>query len=179
MADNIKLNLIVPMGGGRDIMSKEEFLKVLPKFQEMLSSLSRVYPGRIISDLPPALDDMRTVISACRAESLISILPDNAISLCGIGILHPELKVGDIRKDDIVEVWKKKKLFLDIRSLSRHNVKGVCKYCIFFKHCRTCCPAAVYDYYGTFFHSNPLCQWLWEEGLFPAKFLIQEHKLGV
>ena len=72
------------------------------------------------------------------------------IKTCG-----PNTKIlGNIRKDDILEVWNSNEHFKQIR---KNEKLSICKKCDKFDLCLNSCPAATYNLHKDLKHSPPLC----------------------
>lgn len=174
-ADSLKIDPAISMG-----RAKQELQNILldvediPVFIRKLKRVSQKYPRKIYTSLPPAFTGLYVKTIICDYKNLLGIMADGSISLCGIGYTNKEVIFGNIRLNSLDDVWKYNKILSAIRNISTKSVSGICKLCIFSRHCVNFCPAYVYDTYKTFFASHPICQMLYEKGLFTQKYIVRD-----
>ncbi len=180
---NLKINICIPMGRAKELEEQGELLTPYEciELAEAIAELEKSYPEKIAMSIPWALPasfenkPFRIARSVCQYKNLLSILPYGEISLCGLGRTHPEVVFGNVRKDGIKDLWMKGMGCLKaLRKLTPSHFRGVCNKCMFRKYCANLCPALVYEAYGTFEASYPLCEDLYRCGLFPTKYLVRE-----
>lgn len=169
---SLKFNVVTQVGRGKDVVADSaECIRIIQVVARVCRDYQTAYLGKISTNIPMALVDDPMVAHTCDYKRLIGVLPDGALSFCGIGIRFPALVAGHL-DDDVEEVWRYAAVFGGIREISPDRVTGVCANCIFGRVCCNHCPAAAYENYGDFYHSHPWCQMFHEIGLFPKKFLI-------
>lgn len=154
------------------------------KLARVIAQLDKIYKGKvIITTMPLALitpflkwPRPLRVAGLCYYKNLLSILPNGDVTLCSIGMTHPETIFGNICQNSISRIWKGPCSYLkELRNLTPDNLRGICSRCVFNNHCANSCPAYVYETFGTFSASHPICQALYEMGLFPNEYVKDEH----
>jgi len=167
------------------------------KFEEWLFPSVREYltAGKVISqvalevkskltvtmDLPPALLE-KDLLDEPHYEVLkysclvgltrLDIYPDGSIFPCD-GLRH--LKVGNIRSirgGKLGTLWENSEALRIVRECYE-NLKGVCKKCVYKFTCKGHCRSFAYFVYGDLSAPNPICQKLFERGLFPRECLVE------
>jgi radical SAM protein with 4Fe4S-binding SPASM domain len=129
-------------------------------------------------DLPPALLS-EELLSIPEYEFLkygcfvgitrLDIYPDGTIFPCD-SLRHIKLGNIGIVKDRLGELWNNSEELKKIREVYR-NLKGVCRKCVYRTTCHGHCRAMAYLAYGDLSAPNPICQKLYEKGLFPKSYL--------
>ncbi|QOR34619.1 radical SAM protein [Clostridium sp. 'deep sea'] len=144
-------------------------------FYKEVIRIAHKYPKKITAMIPTAFQeiDSELIVGTCDFDKIISVLPDGSIALCGIGINNPETVLGKISVDSISNIVENNMLLEKIRSQNKVYT-GVCGVCIFNKVCANICPASSYSSYNTYFGPYPICQKLYEAGLFPQEYVIGE-----
>lgn len=151
------------------------------KLVRVVAQLDRIYEGKVVTSVPLALvtpyfawPRPLRIGGVCHYKNLLSILPDGSVALCGIGMTHPEAILGSIHQNRISEIWQKAEGYLaELRNLSAANLKGICSTCVFKDRCANSCPAYVYEAFKTFSASHPLCEALYQAGLFPKEYITK------
>lgn len=178
-ADKLKAHPVMAMGRAKEFVGRLLLLSEYTELAHTLEGLMSSYPEKIgtslpwvlIADFPPEyLNITRTV---CNYKNLLTILPNGDISLCGVGMTHPSTILGNIAQVNLLDVWAKEPGLLEnLHNMNPLYVDGICGRCVFRKYCANMCPAYVYEIYGTFTSSYPLCEELDQAGLFPEKYLV-------
>ena len=121
-------------------------------------------------DIPPAFKDIKHIkenASFCHIKNILGVLPDGSISMCGIGEVAPSLRLGDIKKQRLKEIWKTSPLLKTIREDIPAKLKGICSRCVFKGLCLGKCRAEAYyrdkDLMGPYY----FCEEAYKSGLFP------------
>ncbi|MDI3495967.1 MAG: hypothetical protein PWQ72_2094 [Pseudothermotoga sp.] len=180
-AKMLKLDICMPMGRAKEhhelLLTPHDYVKLFEEAVRVEENFSGKV-GMVVPFILPLSFEHRPfqiARSVCEFKNLLSILPNGDISLCGLGGEHPEAIFGNIRHDSIKEIWTGSNELLDeIRSFEPDKINGVCRICVFRKYCANLCPALVYEKYGTFLASFPICQELYDSGMFNAKYLIED-----
>lgn len=146
-------------------------------FYREVNRLAGKYPGRVSAMTPWAMADLsgRLRIGKCDAERMISLLPDGSISTCGIAIINTRAVLGNIRTHSIADVWRDSPVMCELRNRNQVKYKGVCGMCMFQDACANRCPAYAFDVFGSFDGPYPVCQRLYEDGLFPSEFIVRDR----
>lgn len=151
------------------------------KLVRVVAQLDRIYEGKVVTSVPLALvapyfnwPRPLRIGGVCHYKNLLSVLPNGSVALCGIGMTHPEAVLGSIHQNSIAEIWQKAVGYLkELRNLSTVNLNGICSTCIFRDRCANSCPAYVYEAFKTFSASHPLCEALYQIGLFPKEYITK------
>ena len=124
----------------------------------------------ICFDLPLAflsIDEILQTSGRCWILNILGVLANGDYSICGIGQAANELRMGNLFRDSISEVWKYDPLLNGLRQSLPWKLEGICNHCIFKFQCLGACRANAFivskDLYAPYF----LCQELYETGLFP------------
>lgn len=172
---SLKINPLMPCGRGMKAFGRRENLDI--------GELRRLYAWTeqersrdegmdIIFDLPPAFKTIheikRTGLGECRVLNILGILANGEISMCGIGQASESLRIGNVARDSIAQVWKNSRFLHDLRVSLPGKLKGICGRCIFRFQCLGSCRANGYALSGDLFAPFFLCQEFFESGLFPA-----------
>lgn len=178
-ADKLKAHPVMAMGKAKEFVNH---LLPLPAYKELahtLEEIEEMYPGKIGTSLPWVLiadfasDHLDITRTVCEYKSLLTLLPNGDVSLCGVGITSPSTIVGNIQQDALSDIWENKPgLLSELHDMDPLHIHGICGKCIFRRYCANMCPAYVYDIYGTFAASYPLCEELRASDLFPEKYLV-------
>lgn len=171
-ANKFKIDYCVAIGRAKELRSLLDINDIL-KLSQIIHNIANKYLGKIHISLPPVLTGPNIFSSPCRYRELISVLPNGDVSLCGIGITHKELVFGNIRRKSLTEIWQSSKPLKRLQNVNYKDFKGVCNICIFRKYCANFCPAYAYEVYGDLLAPFPICQELYEKGLFPQKYIRQ------
>lgn len=177
-ADYFKIHPVMRIGKAKNFAQHLLPLESYTEFTRILKKVGQVYPGKIGTSLPQALTahfafQHYVTTTSCDYKTLLTLLPNGDVSLCGIGITHPSAVLGDIKKESLNDIWNSDSgLLSDLRLMDQLHIDGICKRCIFKKYCANVCPAYVYEVYKTFTSSYPLCEELQAAGLFPEKYLV-------
>ncbi len=155
-----------------DFLSPSEVLLFYKKIHQICTK----YPNRVSSIIPWAFNNLSSTLKfgKCGVEENIGLLPDGTISFCGIGLSNEKARLGNIRSQKLTEIVEGSELMNQLCHLSEGGYVGICNKCFFKYVCGNLCPANVCETYGDFSHSFPVCQKLYEEGLFPKEFIVKE-----
>jgi len=178
-ADRLKAHPVMAMGKAKEFSDHLLPLPAYTKLAHTLEEMEELYPGKIGTSLPWVLvsdfasDHLDITRTVCEYKNLLTLLPNGDVSLCGVGITNPSTVVGNIQETTLSHIWENKPgLLAELHKMDPLHIEGVCGSCIFRRYCANMCPAYVYDIYGTFSASYPLCEELKASGLFPEKYLV-------
>ena len=176
-ASSIKFNPVVPSGRGKKMQLNDETL-TFEEVQMLERKISLELQPRtrlsLIILLPPAFLNVKTLMklkiagSACQVATILGILGDGELALCGIGRNIPELCFGSLKTDKIKKVWLENPVLQKLRTDLNGNYPGICADCIHATRCRTSCVALNYLASGKLIHPAPICSYMAERGKFPA-----------
>jgi radical SAM protein with 4Fe4S-binding SPASM domain len=128
--------------------------------------------------IPPALipekwrkKGLYKTFAPCSFPYYIAINSNGEIAPCDGLFNCPEMIIGNIRENSLSEIWHKSKLLKELRKIDPSDLKGVCKKCIYKNYCAGGCRAYAYIKYKDFTMPDPVCQNVYEAGLFPKSCL--------
>lgn len=147
-------------------------------FYSEVQRIAAKYPGRVNGITPWAFNRINTPlrVGMCEAEKNIGLLPDGSLSTCGIGITNSQAILGNIRTDSLLAVIEESPVLCQLRTVGRQAHRGVCSICLFSSVCGNLCPAHAFELYGSFQGPYPVCQQLYDAGLFPKEFLVDAKR---
>jgi len=114
---------------------------------------------------------LHRTFAPCSFPYYIAINSNGDVAPCDGLFNYPEMIIGNVRKNSLLEIWKKSKLLRDLRKINPPDLKGVCKKCIYRDYCAGGCRTSAYINYGDFRMPDPVCQTVYEAGLFPKDCL--------
>jgi len=179
-AGSLKINPLIPWGRGKEEIDGKRGLEL-----EELLRLYRMVEKRdflkndleVLFDLPVAFRSIenlkRTGINECRILNILGILGNGDISICGIGQTVHELRMGNLVRDSIGEIWQNSPILKDLRASLPGRLKGICRHCIFKFQCLGACRAITYALSGDLYAPYFFCEKFFEAGLFPPSRYIQ------
>ena len=142
----------------------------------LIRKIKRKMEEKVRFNVPFAFSPLDINLRACTVgKEICGLLPNGDIAVCGAGINKRELALGNALEDDIEDVWMNSPIFLTLRK-DVFESEGICGNCIFAKYCRGYCRAYTYSIYGRLDVSFPICQTLYEEGIFPERYMIDPDK---
>lgn len=118
---------------------------------------------------PNEINDMKYRV--CGTKNALGILPDGTVSLCGVGQLNEELNMGNINVNSIKQIWNDNEIIKYIRDCLPQKLEGVCGKCVLRTICCGYCVAQNYMDNGKLNSPYGLCKLLYENNLFPEKYL--------
>jgi SynChlorMet cassette radical SAM/SPASM protein ScmF len=174
-AASLKVNHLLPCGRGKDAFEKKQNLD-LSELKALYHKVEADHPRSngftIVFDLPIAFRSLKSMtqggISECRVLNILSILANGDLSICGIGQVFPNLRMGNIYKDEIAFVWENNQILHSLRNGLPGKLEGACGGCIFKFQCLGGCRANAYALTGNFFAPYFLCDALRNSGQFPS-----------
>jgi len=180
-ASHFKVTFTIPWGRASKemkdyLLDPLQMINLFKKVNDLIEKSDGLF---VSGSVPPAFLSFHSIqklkgvlITGCDFP-VLTILPDGSISICGLGITRKELVFGKIRSRPIKEIWETDHKLNVLKNISYKDIKGVCSICIFKKVCKGGCRVLAYDAYGSFTAPNPICQMLYNQGLFPENRLIK------
>jgi SynChlorMet cassette radical SAM/SPASM protein ScmF len=171
---SIKFNRIQPLGRGEHFAKEKgsklpEILNLYHHIENDLIPKSKI---RIHLDIPFAFYSIRKLLdddlSRCTVTNILGVLADGELSLCGIGVMVPELIYGHIERDRLRDVWCHSPGLVQLRAQIPGQLKGICGHCIHRDFCLAACVANNYHVTGTLTAPYEFCHIADKLGLFPA-----------
>lgn len=169
-----KFNHVQRMGRGSRMheenhgLSVEEIIKIYQRLESEFVPRSRV---KVFFDIPIAYYSIRKIINGhpgrCNVLNLLGVLSGGELSLCGVGVLVPELIYGHLSCDSLKEVWKEAPGLKELRRLIPAELEGICGQCLFRYFCLGQCVANNYHAVKMLNFPYFFCHHAAEKGLFP------------
>lgn len=167
----LKINPI--MRNGRAEQSQTDFYNIDPL--DMLDIQSKYIDSKdveVVIMLPCAFNFNPNKVTeskfhSCDCLSLISLLPNGDVGLCGEARKASELMFGNIYENSLSYIWEKSKKIFELRSVVPNNMSGVCQTCLLKSICRGGCRVDGLLSGGSIGSSSFICQSMYERGLFP------------
>ncbi len=144
-----------------------EYKKLEPKLN--LAKDTTVPPGLIPGAWRKKMIHM--TFAPCSFPYYLGINAEGSVAPCDGLFNIEEMIVGNIREKPLVEIWEKSKLLKELRKINPSDLKGVCKKCIYRDYCGGGCRAHAFIKYKDFTMPDPVCQSVYEAGLFPKDCL--------
>ncbi|MCP4680781.1 MAG: radical SAM protein, partial [Desulfobacterales bacterium] len=173
-ASSLKINPMQPCGRAITAFQQNANLnldELILLHRDLSNKQHRPDALDIYFDLPMAflsIDEILQTGGRCWILNILGVLADGDYSICGIGQTADELRMGNLFRDSICEVWEYAPFLNDLRQSLPWKLGGICKRCIFKFQCLGACRANAFvvskDLYAPYF----LCQELYETGRFPA-----------
>ncbi len=127
----------------------------------------------LMTTLPPAFQpDDRYAATCGWSQSFLAVLSNGDVAICHGLYGADEAIAGNIREQPLADIWQRGSLFTESRKWTRSEFKGICSNCAVAETCRGLCRANAFSEYGDLRAPYPLCQTLYEEGVFPTEMLV-------
>jgi SynChlorMet cassette radical SAM/SPASM protein ScmF len=178
-ANSVKFNPVMPIGRGGGLtdggktLPVDELIRLSSWVEE---DLREKYGVKTYFTIPSAFKKIGSFFKGnnaqCHILNIIGIIASGHISICGIGKEEPELVIGNIREDDLAEVWKNSPILAELREIVPNGMKGICGKCVFKNICLGACRANAYVLYRDLSAPERICQEAYEMGLFPETRII-------
>jgi radical SAM protein with 4Fe4S-binding SPASM domain len=179
-ADRITLMCLILSGRANERLnpSPGEFLKSVNKIFDQYKVLQSKAKFSKDTTVPSALiprewreKKLHRTFAPCSFPYYIAINSNGDVAPCDGLFNYPEMIIGNVRKNSLSEIWRKSKLLKDLRKINPSALKGVCRKCIYRDYCAGGCRASAYINYRDFKMPDPVCQTVYEAGLFSKNCL--------
>jgi len=156
-----------------DVPPKEK-KEILEKIFNVMSEKNIKFA--INTTVPPSLIPIEKLeryfgkFGSCSFPYTLGIDSSGEVAPCDGFLGIKETILGNVREKSIEEIWNHP-LMRRLRAIGPDDLKGVCKKCKFVEFCMGGCRAAAYLEYKDFRMPDPICQELYERGLFPKEYL--------
>lgn len=114
---------------------------------------------------------LHKTFSPCSFPYCIGVDSRGDVAPCDGFFNCPEMILGNVRNQTLKEIWNKSKIIKDIIKINPKDLKGVCKKCVYRDYCAGGCRAYSYIKYKDLTMPDPVCQDIYEAGLFPKDCL--------
>jgi SynChlorMet cassette radical SAM/SPASM protein ScmF len=172
---SFKINPVMPTGRGEKVFQRRENVDIeeLIRVDRWIEAdLGSKYKTEIYFCMPIGLKSLHALTSyslyECHILNILGILADGTISLCGIGQTETDLNMGNIAKDDLIEIWRHHPLLQKLRKETPSQLSGICGRCIFKFRCLGSCRACAYASSGDLRSPFFMCDEAYGKNLFPA-----------
>ena len=181
---NLKINPVMnisradTMRNNGDLLSIKDVLDTKTIMQNYIAKKHLGRRLRMVYGIPPAfitIGELRINNgSNCRIKSILGIMSDGTVSICGIGKLIRELGMGNIKRDSIKDIWENNQILRVIRADIPAKLEGVCAKCILRVSCLGKCRADAYWTSKSLMAPFTFCQKAFEQGCFPKTRLLSD-----
>jgi len=171
--ESVKFNLIQEIGRGSNFNKKFGFSiqKMLELHNFVEDIIKKRTNMRIVYDIPIAFHPIKRFltggVSKCNIFNILGIISTGELSLCGIGNTVPELIYGNIKNEDLRNVWTECSGLKRLRKDIPKHFEGICGNCIHKNFCLGACVANNYFRAGKLNASYYFCEEADTMGLFP------------
>ncbi|MCU0553828.1 MAG: SynChlorMet cassette radical SAM/SPASM protein ScmF [Syntrophales bacterium] len=186
-ASSVTFNLAQPTGRGAALFDDGEFPEIrdLIELDGLVRELSRRTPLALSYTLPPAFKPLGGFLGAagrgygaCGILSVLGVLSDGSLGLCGAAEGMPELIFGHAGRDDLEAVWRHAPLLEEIREGLPDRFKGICGECLMRSLCQGRCIAQNYYRRRDVWAPHWFCEEADRQGLFPEARRQRRHGEG-
>lgn len=170
---SVKFNHVQPAGRG------QEFESMLALTVSEIIALNRMIEDDIVPvagisvlpDIPFAFQMparlLRNKPGRCNIHSIIGLLANGDLALCGIGTSVEDLRYGNLQTDSLDRIWKSSPKLAELRKLIPDQLEGVCSRCVHLRFCKGTCVASNYNTGGKLNAPYSFCRDAESLGLFP------------
>lgn len=173
---------IHPIGNARSHLDNALSLEECTAMVLAVRQTDAFKSGRAYLTLPPALmplENFHGVHTCGWGDNVLGILSTGEISMCSASYDDPEMIAGNAFEQPLMDLWRNSPFFENLRAIGAGDVKGVCSNCIFYKVCRGVCKISSYSHYGEKDAPYPLCQEMYNAGLFPKYALVDPERSSI
>jgi SynChlorMet cassette radical SAM/SPASM protein ScmF len=172
--ESVKFNYVQAMGRGKQFVEEHglrvaEVIEICRDTEAELASQSQI---PVLSNLPFAFYSVRKLLDErlgrCMVTSILGMLSDGTLALCGIGVHIPELVYGHIEKDDLRDLWCHSPGLIHLREQIPARLSGICERCVHRDHCLGTCVALNFHDTGRLDAPYQFCGRAEALGLFPG-----------
>lgn len=174
-------------GGGREAraaaLDVREIIRFisdiyLPIYRQMRESGDA---GKMILDVPRSIlpEEIETYTACGWGYNLAGINSAGEFGIChrmNEGSPLAASFPGPDQHTEIVNPWYTHPLFHELRKVGAGTLKGICKNCRHNEACRGNCRLAAYASYHDLYAPYPICQQIYDMGLFPESALFDPNK---
>jgi len=171
---SVKFNHVQHVGRGSEfdenlVLTVPEIIKLNESMEENIIPVAGIL---VILDIPLAFQKparfLRSRPGRCSIHSIIGLLSNGDLALCGIGTSVEELVYGNLKTDDLEDIWKHSTKLAELRRLIPDELEGICSKCIHRRFCNGTCVAGNYNSSGKLNAPYGFCCTAEKLGLFPV-----------
>jgi SynChlorMet cassette radical SAM/SPASM protein ScmF len=179
---SIKINPVQPMGRGQNLSQHGDTLSVtelLEAAEYCKQKLNPMFDGEIHFSLPMAFKPFSEIqeqkFALCRIFQILGLMPNGDLSFCGIGNIARAMVIGNIYQDNLLDLWEKSPLLVELRERLPKELKGVCSKCILKALCLGECRAQAFDQTNDLMEAFWICREAYAKGVFPESRLVPDN----
>jgi SynChlorMet cassette radical SAM/SPASM protein ScmF len=179
-AGSLKINPLQPCGRAMAAFRRGDNLELdelVHLYRTVEQEWSRPVNLEIFFDLPLAflsIEEIRRRGNCeCKILNILGVLANGDFSICGIGQTVDDLRMGNLSRVSICDVWQNNPVLKELRQSLPRKLKGICHHCIFKFQCLGGCRANAYALAREFYAPYFLCQEFFDSGLFPSSRYIR------
>ncbi len=173
-AGSVKLGIVQPNGRGELLEKRGQTLdveQIIEIGKWVRTNLSKNTSIPVTLNWPMAFFDINKLMHIegyqCDLFGTLGILPSGHLSLCGLGVLVPDLCLGMLGQDRVEVIWDSHPILLEVRDKIPSAMEGICAKCLLQSQCNGGCVAQNYRLTGRLTASYWLCREAEDKGLFP------------
>lgn len=166
----IKFNPV--MNVGRAYKKNNNFYSITP-FQviELKNRYNKRKEIDVVIMLPCAydmsvLEPNKSKLHSCDCLSLLSVLPNGKVGLCGEATSINDLYFGDWNTETLENIWDHSRALEKLRHEIPNNLSGVCANCRIKKICKGGCRVEGIESGGLLNSPSYICQYMYDKGCF-------------
>lgn len=178
-AASVKINPVMPVGRGDDIIRKNKNLPVarlLELDRWLETDIKERYSMNVIMTLPSALKSIQSFFSGSRSEcavlNILGILANGDVSICGIGTVIPDMVMGNMHTHRLEDIWRSSPVLMNLREIVPDGMEGVCGRCLLKRSCLGSCRANEFVLSGSLAAPYWMCREAYEQDIFPPSRLL-------
>ncbi len=169
---SVKFNHVQHVGRGREFdeglaLTVPEILKLNERMEEEIIPSAGIL---VILDIPMAFQKparfLRSRPGRCTIHNIIGLLANGDLALCGIGTSVEDLLYGNLKTDDLEDIWKNSNKLAELRKLIPDELEGICSKCVHKRFCKGTCVAGNYNATGKLNAPYSFCDTAEKRGLF-------------
>lgn len=173
---SLKINPMMPLGRGavRFPFEPHAYSEALLGFA---AEVHARFSPRVSIGVPQAFipADRLPITGGCNILSKLAILPSGRVSLCGMGLIYPELAFASLREARLRDIWYGSDFLETMRAKIPNRLEGICALCMHRNTCAGHCLAENYAVSGRLTASSPICEAADDLGLFPPTRKMPIH----
>jgi SynChlorMet cassette radical SAM/SPASM protein ScmF len=172
---SVKFNHVQQMGRGERMHEEKQELSVeeiIRTYQHIESEFVPLSSISVLFHIPLAFYSIRKLVNGnlgrCNVLNILGVLSGGELSLCGVGVLMPELIYGHLSCDRLQDVWTEAPGLKELRRLIPVQLEGICGQCLLRDICLGECVANSYHAVKMLNFPYYFCHQAAEKGLFPS-----------
>jgi SynChlorMet cassette radical SAM/SPASM protein ScmF len=173
-ASTLKLNPISAMGRGASLLARageeERGARAVERLLDLSDWIDKSCSSAVHLAIPRAFRSLQRLpcFGECSVLNNVGLLPDGGYSICGVGLIRPELVFGNCRRDLLADIWTGSALLRRLRRSIPDDLQGICSTCVLRSACMGHCVAENYCETGCFESPQWFCRLAGEAGRFPV-----------